>query len=149
MDGPGRWLGLERSQQLAGYRGSDPRLRGDLSSDQLRDNGGVSYPPSGTIDVEYAEVDSITVEDSYVFEPVNDDTPEDSITLDANASISITNPSATVTFQTGLQLNFPGSSSVTFTGNTTESPNIELLTQQVMYPARTDFDPSRSVARGR
>ena len=111
-------------------------------------SSGVLYPPNGTIAIDTADVSSMTVEGTYVFQGANSGFPQGALTLDANASIVISNPSATVTFQQGLQMNFPGSTTVSFTGNGSGAPSIDLLTQQIEYPGASGLRPIKIGGKG-
>ena len=94
---------------------------------------GDSYPTGTTIDIDSADASSITIEDAYTFESDINSPTGGALTLDNNASIVI-DPTATLTLQQGLKVNFPGNAAINFSGDSPSSTSLDLLSQQVDYP---------------
>ncbi len=108
-----------------------------LISSLPKESGGGSNPTNGTIDIDSADVSSITADDSYTFQGEGNN---GTLTLDANSSIVIA-ATATVTLQAGLDVTVPGTTTVSFSGNAPTSTGLDVVTQQVSFPGPTGLRP--------
>ena len=103
---------------------------------------GQQYPQNTTIyvdNVDDADVSMLTVNGSYSFEadPI---APSGPLTLDANSSIVIA-PGASVTFVEGLDLKLPGSTTVSFSGDSPSSTGLDVQAQPFVGPTPNALRP--------
>ncbi len=99
---------------------------------QTDPSSGESYPTEATVAIDSADVSTINVDDSYTFQAA-DDGSSGTLTLDPNSSIAI-DATGSLTLAQGLQVNFPGSATVSFSGNGPDNASLLLQTQEVKYP---------------